>query len=1012
MRMLSGFPNWSLRKKLVSIIMLSCSVCLFFSLTVMLFSSAVSRYRSALNELFSLSDVLAENGQAALVFADHAEAQRLLASLKEHPELVAAWMVSVDGEVLSSWSRDGNNGELMAGYQQSVRTLQTDFWKRSANLVNPVIKNTELLGYVVLQADFNKQLNEQLVDLRNGLGVSGLAFVLIYLLAIRLQRIISSPIEELAKTAHIIGDEKNYALRVIAQSHDEIGELVQAFNAMLDEIQLRDEDLTGHRDRLELEVAERTAELLQAKELAEAASRSKDMFLANMSHEIRTPMNAIIGLSDLALNNELSPKIRDYLQKIHTSSLALLAITNDILDYSKIEAGRMELTKESFDLEELFESVLNLFIVRAEEKGLEIVLEIDPDSPRHLVGDSLRLGQVLNNLVGNAVKFTEIGVIHIKAALLRLSPGLATLSFSVRDTGIGMTSDQVTNLFQAFTQADGSITRRFGGTGLGLAISKRLIELMEGELHVQSHQDAGSEFVFTVSLPFLEAPESTVLADQLHGLRALIVDDLDISRWMLKRLLQAWGLQVEEAGNGKTALAVLKKANAAGRDFGLVLLDWKMPDMDGMEVARAIREMPHKTKIRQVPVIMMTAAFNREKLLNAATDVKPNDVLAKPVIPSMLANALLRLKGGRISETTGQVYPALGTMAEPIRGARILLVEDNEINQIVARDYLERAGLIVTLANNGREGVEAIRTAEFDAVLMDMQMPEMGGIEATRLIRQDPRFADLPIIAMTAGVLERQRIDCYDAGMNDYIGKPVLPQNLMATLLHCIKLPVNSVPREILPEVAPVKAMLPDELSGFDLEYIRQTVGEDANKLKHLLERFGEKFASPVETLREYLNGDREQAAKWLHALKGAAGVIGATDLNKAATVLEQRLRGGMPLDEDIMVLQRASATIRHAILQLSGSDTVTGGECVEACHCDWAAGISLVDRLCLLLEGNDFVPRELMDSLKNAIPDRYARQLLQQIEKQVDNIDYRQALLTLAELETIITHHSRQDDS
>ncbi|MGZ4999712.1 MAG: response regulator, partial [Methylomonas sp.] len=741
MRILSGFSNWSLRRKLVSIIMLSCAACLFVSLSMMVISSAVSRYHGALKELSSLADVVAENGQAALVFADQAEARRLLESLKEHPEIVSAWMVSADGTVLSSWNRSGVGGSIPADYQRPFRELHTDFWSRRAELFTPVIKNTELIGYVLLRADFTAHWNEQLADLGKGLAAAGLALIVVYLLAMRLQRLISRPIEELATTARLIGGDKNYALRVVQCGQDEIGDLVQAFNAMLGEIQLRDEHLTAHRDRLEQEVAQRTAELLEAKEEAEAASKSKGMFLANMSHEIRTPMNAIIGLSDLALSNDPTPKLRDYLEKIHTSSLALLGITNDILDYSKVEAGRMELVAETFVLEEMLENVLNLFIVGAEGKGLEVVLELDHAAPPRLIGDPLRLGQVLNNLVGNAVKFTEAGEIHIKVSQLAKAHGYSTLNFSVRDTGIDMTAEQIDHLFQAFTQADGSITRRFGGTGLGLAISKSLVAMMGGDLSVQSRVGEGSLFEFTLKLPFPEEQETGPASDCLQSMRVLIVDDLEISRQMLREILQTWGFQATEAATGAEALSCLKAANDAGRDYELVLLDWKMPGLDGIQVTREIREMVRRAEIRHAPVVIMVTAFSREKLLNAAADAVPDDILVKPVLPSMLLDALTRLQGGKGRSTTDPIRPQLATMAAPIRGARILLVEDNEVNQIVARDYLQSSGLIVTLANNGREGVEALQKAFFDAVLMDLQMPEMSGIEATRIIRQDPRHA-------------------------------------------------------------------------------------------------------------------------------------------------------------------------------------------------------------------------------------------------------------------------------
>ncbi|MCQ8105873.1 response regulator [Methylomonas sp. SURF-2] len=1002
MRALSGFSNWSLRRKLVSIIMLSCAACLFVSLSVMMVSSAFKQYRNALQELSGLADVLAENGQAALAFADHAEARRLLESLREHQEILASWMISADGQVLSSWSRTDIAPATPDDFQRPFRELRTDFWSRRAELFTPVIKNGELIGYVLLQADFTAQWNDQLAGLGKSLIAAGLALILVYLLANRLQGIISGPIEELAVAARNIGNQKDYGLRVKPRGHDEIGDLVRAFNAMLTEIQLRDENLIRHRDRLEQEVAQRTTEYLQAKEEAEAAARSKGLFLANMSHEIRTPMNAIVGLSDLALNTNPPPKLLDYLRKIHTSSMALMAITNDILDYSKVEAGRMELVHEVFSLEEMLENVLNLFVVRAEEKGLEVVLELDPNLPSRLIGDALRLGQVLNNLVGNAVKFTDIGEIHLKVEQLATAHGFTTLKFSVRDSGIGMTPAQLEHLFQAFSQADSSITRRFGGTGLGLTISKSLIEMMGGELSVQSQPGQGSVFEFSLLLPLPEEVGAGHANAQLHSMRVLIVDDLDISRQILRDIMQAWGFQVVEAANGEAALAELKAANDQSQDFELVLLDWKMPGLDGVEVTRAIKDMVRKAEIRHAPVIIMVTAFSREKLLSAAGEAKPDDILVKPVMPSVLLNTLTRLQGGETFHVAEQDRPELSAMAAAIRGAHILLVEDNEINQLVAREYLESAGLIVTVANNGREGVEAVRQTRFDAVLMDLQMPELDGVAATRIIRQDKQFADLPIIAMTAAVQDKERNDCRAAGMNDHLAKPVLPQTLIEVLIRCIKPHAKTAQPAPAAKTSPDKLFFPAELPGFDLDYIRKTIGLNAVKFKRLLDNFCDKFADSAARLSQPgISENADSAARWLHDLKGAAGVIGATELSRAAARLEESVAAGAPAEIDTAALTQALENLRQTAALFGDSSNSP-----EYAAADWAVANNFVRHLRMLLEGNDFVPHELINALKDALPSQNLQPLLLKFEKQINTIDYRQAEKTLVQLDAIISQY------
>ena len=742
-------------------------------------------------------------------------------------------------------------------------------------------------------------------------------------------------------------------------------------------------------------------ELKMAKGLAERADKAKSEFLANMSHEIRTPMNAIVGFTDLALRQELSTKVRDYLNKISHSADSLLVLIDDILDFSKMEAGQMRFESIEFNLDEIFKKLGDLFSLKSAQKGLELVISIAPDVPRKLTGDPFRLEQVLINILSNAIKFTDTGHIVLRADLLSMTDRAAEVSFSCMDTGIGISRKDIKKIFNTFSQADSLITRKYGGTGLGLTISRHLVGMMGGEITVESEVGRGSTFRFTAKfiLPEKAAEEAYLsVPSELRNMRVLVVDDNKAVRDVLVEQLESFSLRAAGVESGAAAIAELKKALAAGQEpYELVCMDWLMEGENGIETARRIR---HDDNIAPKPAIILITAFGREEVLKKAEKEKIiNAFIMKPAHESVIMSTILEVFGRetRLTDSINARQEIIFAGGE-MNGLKILLVEDNEINQQLTVEMLKNAGFEIDIAANGSEAIQAVKGSSYDAVLMDVQMPVMSGYEATSLIRADGRFDELPIIAMTAYAMNGAKEQCLAAGMNDYISKPIDQERLFTTLARWVRpeAPPVQVPagQPVSAGAQPTDDDLPKAITGVDIPTGLRRASGNAKLYARLLLDFAGRYATAKQDIEAAIEkGELEEARCLAHTLKGVAGNISATGVQAVARDLEAVLEKEKTqvyaklLAEMELVLDPVIRSIRQEIKKPVSEKSP------ESKPADNRLIVQTMKQMVALLAKSDPDAQFAMSCLKEALGGINGRRELEDLERHVDNYDFDLAL-------------------
>jgi signal transduction histidine kinase/DNA-binding response OmpR family regulator/HPt (histidine-containing phosphotransfer) domain-containing protein len=940
------FARSSLSQKLTIMCLLSAASALLVAYAAFATATVAEHRRHEIAELGALGQVLARSSQDALQFNDRKLADQILAAAQERPALLAAVLYDRKGRPFAAWRAEGSEGkhldslpdlseEALAAATRSASRP----WLPSMRIYRQVALDagSQPFGAIMVEGDQRPMW----LRLANAIGVMAVAMacamLVAWLLARRVRRNIADPIAKLINTAQKVAASQNYTLRIPHQRSDELGALIDSFNNMLAQVEGRGQALTHHRDELERQVSVRTEQLEKAKNAAEAASRAKSAFLATMSHEIRTPMNGVLGMAEMLLGTELTETQRNYTQLVKQSGEHLLVIINDILDFSKIEAGKLTVEYINFNLWDLLDDIHTVYTPQAEGKGIAMHFDIANDIPVAICGDPNRLRQIMANLLGNAIKFTNQGRILASVRIASEDNQAVMLRFEVHDTGIGVSREARTRIFEAFSQADDSTTRKYGGTGLGLAISKQLVELMGGSIGVDNGRPHGSVFWFTVAFDKRRVDPDAPGDHQhtLDGLRVLVVDQLDTSRVGLERHLAAWHVECDGADSASEALERLHEAAREGRPYDAAVLDMELGETSGLLLAAEIKLDPATRPTRLI-------LLSPEKLAADPVQRREAGVAYQLIKPARAADLFACLA----TRPRGQVAPAprflppqpLRQEAGRPRTRRVLLAEDNPVNVEVARAMLESLDLRVDCARNGQDALSAVQAAEsagrYDCVLMDCQMPVMDGFAATAAIRREEREAGrgrvLPIIAITANALQGDREACLAAGMDDYLSKPFTQQELAAVIGRWMALPLAaSVHHEDEPPRLPtatVEVIQRDVVNRAALEKIRMLSRERGDALvQKVIAAYVDDTPQQLSTLRRAIDGmDTGNVRRIAHTLKSASANVGADALAALCKAMEHLGRADTTEGADSLLtnMEQEFQAVRDSLTALLEKET------------------------------------------------------------------------------------------